>query len=289
MLAGVNAMRLAILGFELAILWFALRNGPQMSALAAAYLLNPLVVAEGLGNLHLEAAMVPLLGIAVLCLRKGAIHWSGLAWLGSALVKLTPLILAPSFWWRLEWKGRRAFFLMPIGALVATALWMLPAWRGMSAGDGLGVYFKTFEFNASVYYILSRGFEWGWGYNPIGFLGPGLAIISIALVLFISYRGRKADTWEVFLLIYLTYYLLATTVHPWYVIPVVFFAIAAKRPLLLVWSFTAWLSYSHYLEPDGPKWVWIVAEYLLLAAAIIAETRKKPWLQPAVEAGALRG
>jgi hypothetical protein len=68
-------------------------------------------------------------------------------------------------------------------------------------------------------------------------------------------------------------------VHPWYLIPIVFLALASGRSLILIWSFTAWLSYAHYLQPIGAPYILIAIEYLLLVAAILVENNIKPWFR----------
>jgi hypothetical protein len=289
LLQGVNVMRLGMLAVELVFLWTLISRGNLAKGVAAAYLLNPLVVVEGIGNLHFEAIVLPLLVWGVLYLsdkHPGKAAWF---WVGSVLVKLTPLLLAPYFWFRATRRDRLVFFGISAGLLVVGLAWMWPVAKALMQGDGIGLYFKTFEFNASVYYLLSALLGWFVGYNPIGMLGPAMAVFAGMAIVAVSYRSRHSGPWEALLLIYLIYYLLATTVHPWYLIPLVFFAIAARRPLLLVWSFGVWFSYAHYIDPLGPKWIWISMEYALLLAALIAETRKKRWFQPSTEAAELRG
>jgi hypothetical protein len=95
------------------------------------------------------------------------------------------------------------------------------------------------------------------------------------VVLWIALRAKRLDFYTAALYSYVAYYLLATTVHPWYLIPLVYLSLAAKRPVWLLWSFTVWFSYSHYLDPIGPKWWWLVLEYGSLIIALLVDRRKK--------------
>lgn len=287
-LAGVNWMRTLILLCELMMLGYFIKTKGISGKILAAYLLNPLVVAEGVGNVHFEAALLPFLAIAVHQFARGYFIKSGLAWAGSILIKLTPLFLAPLFLFKNRNRKLWIFFGVTL-VLVAGVFALISPWvilDGLSGGVGL--YFKSFEFNASVYYLLSVILKWIVGYNVIHVLGPLMGMITLAVILFISWKGRYAALSEAALLIYIAYFLLATTVHPWYLIPVVYFALASHRYLLLIWSFSVWFSYSHYIDPLGPKWIWILAEYGLLIIAFFVESRRRTWFQPA-ETFAFRG
>ncbi|MCA1753033.1 MAG: hypothetical protein LC670_14830 [Flavobacteriales bacterium] len=276
LLGGVNAMRAVIVLAEAGMAAYFLRFSGLKNAgfIMAAYLLNPLVVVEGVGNAHMEALMVPLLAVGLHMLISQKTLKGSLLFAGSVLVKLTPLLLAPMLFFRKEGSNR---WLMAATVVVAVAIAFLPfaPWYLFSGVDGsFGLYFQSFEFNASVYYLLREAFTPIVGYNPIAVLGPVLAGITVLVLLWIALRAGQLDFYTAALYSYVAYYLLATTVHPWYLIPVVYLSLAAKRPVWLVWSFTVWFSYSHYLEQVGPKWGWLVLEYGILAMAILVDSRR---------------
>lgn len=91
LLTGVNMMRAFIITFEvfffLAIL---LRGRNKEHTYIYAYLLNPLVIVEGVGNIHFEAIMLPLLAIALIDFSPMRYLRSGVPLAGAILVKLTP-------------------------------------------------------------------------------------------------------------------------------------------------------------------------------------------------------
>ena len=276
LLDGVNTMRGVILVAEAGMAVYFLRFSGLKNAgfIMAAYLLNPLVVVEGVGNVHMEAVMVPLLAVGLHMLISQKTLKGSLLFAGSVLVKLTPLLLAPMLFFRKEGSNR---WLMAATVVVAVAIAFLPfaPWYLFSGVDGsFGLYFQSFEFNASVYYLLREALTPVVGYNPIAVLGPVLAGITVLVLLWIALRAGQLDFYTAALYSYVAYYLLATTVHPWYLIPVVYLSLAAKRPVWLVWSFTVWFSYSHYLEQVGPKWGWLVLEYGILAMALLVDRRR---------------
>lgn len=283
LLTGVNMMRAFIITFEvfffLAIL---LRGRNKEHTYIYAYLLNPLVIVEGVGNIHFEAIMLPFLALALIDFMPKRYLSSALPFTSAILVKLNPLILAPMLVFKTRPKVR-FYFIMITLFMLFVFLGMMEPWTLFKDFDkGLGLYFGTFEFNGSIYYAL-REIIWGFiGYNPIAYLAPALAVLSLILIIAVSWKWRRANIFELALVIFLIYYLLASTVHPWYLIPIVYLAIRSDRTYILIWSFTAIFSYSHYLGEIGPKWIYIILEYALLAIGIILETRRRKWLQDAL-------
>jgi hypothetical protein len=195
-------------------------------------------------------------------------------------VKLTPALIGPLLLIRFNHKNRLKFLIVAVVVVIIFG-GMLEPWLFFQNFDaGLGLYFSSFEFNASAYYLVNAFISLFTGYNPIAFTAPFLGAVSFALICIISYKYRKTNLFELALVTYLVFLLLSTTVHPWYLLPVVFLAIFSNRIYVLVWSFSVWFSYSHYLGEIGPKWGFIFAEYLLLIAALLFENYRKKWLQP---------
>ena len=142
---------------------------------------------------------------------------------------------------------------------------------------------KKFDFNASIYYIVWSIGSLFLGYNPpIGKVGPVLSLITIGLIVYQSVQ-KKPNPIAIANNIYLTYLLLATTVHPWYLITPLFLSVLARDSKTLIWSMVVVLSYSHYHSGGfEEQWPWIIAEYLLATAWFIAPTSwRTKWIQPA--------
>ena len=281
LLAGVNVMRAFIVIFEFTFfLVLLLRGQNKEQNFVYGYLLNPLVIVEGVGNLHFEAIMLPWIAITLIDFSRTRYFRVAVPWAVAILVKLTPLIMAPMLIFRIEPKIR-FYFIMTSLFILFVFLGMLQPWALFTDfGNGLGLYFGSFEFNASIYYILREIFTYFLSYNPIAVLAPALALIAFGLIVAASWFGRKANIFELALVVFLIYLLLSTTVHPWYIIPVVYLAIRARREYILIWSFTAILSYTHYMGEVGPKWIYLTVEYGLLGLAIFMESMRKKWLQP---------
>ena len=244
------------------------------------YLLNPLLIVEGIGNLHLEPVMAAFLLIAIFFWLKQKKLLTGIFMGLSIATKLLPLLLLPFF---AKGKSRfqfRAFlksdFLwISSVALIVAAIVFIPFINPSMANDyveTISLWFNTFEFNGSIYYL----FRWiGYqitGWNMIAFFGKALTAISLIVLIFLALRStasRKMQL-ESMVLALLIYFLLATTIHPWYLIIPLSLSIFSKHKLpILVWSFTIFFSYHAYLVGGfQEKTFWLIAEYVPVFAAI---------------------
>ncbi|MBK6783859.1 MAG: hypothetical protein IPG79_08860 [Saprospiraceae bacterium] len=131
------------------------------------------------------------------------------------------------------------------------------------------MYFRSFEFNGSVYAVLRLLGIWLSGYNLIQYIGPLLALISLGIILRLSVVFARGNNREqqltAMLLIWTVYLLLATTVHPWYVIPMVFLGMLTGNVYPLVWSFVVVMSYHFYGRKSDLLhiFLWII-QYMIL-------------------------
>jgi len=72
------------------------------------------------------------------------------------------------------------------------------------------------------------------------------------------------------------YFLLSTTVHPWYVVTPLAISIFTRYKFLVVWSFTVIFSYSAYGLTNFDEKLWLVVlEYLLVIGFLIYEWKKE--------------
>lgn len=264
-----------------------LRHFSLPAALAMGYAFNPLVIIELTGNLHFEGVVLSFLAMAVWCWIKAAVSrpllWKSFSAVAFALavsVKLTPIMLAPLLICLLR-RQSIAFGIMATSIFLLTLMpfyspELLEHWH-----SSLALYFRTFEFNASLYYLVRAIGSWSLGYNPIATVGPAMSIVTLLLILFIAARNlwhpkssglvdRLAKVAGSVKWTYLVYYLMATTVHPWYITTLVAFAVFTPRREAWWWSFLVVFSYAHY-EGGGyaENYHWIIAEYSLLALAIL--------------------
>lgn len=265
-----------------------------------AYWLHPLPIVELVGNAHFEGlAVLGAVGaLATLGTRTSgrAATYAGLALAGGALVKLVPLIWAPAVALALLWTraaspgnaaarpGAAAWAWGPALAFGSTLC--LTVGLGFAAlfagadvsnfGESLDLYFRTFEFNGSLYGLARAAGQWYKGWNWIAVVGPTLSAAGAVAIVAISirrgWRGRHLPTT---LLWCTTVYLLcATTVHPWYFAYLVALAPLTPYRWPYVLGFAAFLSYLAYgTEAVAVPWWALCLEYLPVAAVATLEVR----------------
>jgi alpha-1,6-mannosyltransferase len=150
------------------------------------YALNPLVILELSGNIHLEAVLIFFLLLSLLLLIREKLILSGIAIAMAICVKLIPLIFLPTLLPRLGWK--RACLVYSTIGVVAAVLFLPLLDRSILLGfqNSLAYYFRKFEFNASIYYLVREWGYWNYGYNIIQTAGWLLGLLSALVILIIS-------------------------------------------------------------------------------------------------------
>ncbi len=225
------------------------------------YALNPLVILELTVNLHYEAVMIFFLMVSIWYLRQNNRPWSSLAFGMAISSKLIPLIFIPLFIKRIGFL--RSFWFVLIATVLCSILFFplmsIDLINGMRSS--ISLYFLKFEFNASLYYLLREVGYWVKGYNIIQTLGPYLAMgafLSIVVYSIKEYRSR-VNIATAMMFSYCIYILWATTVHPWYITPVVALSVFSTFRFPIVWSFLVFLTYAGYDQIGFNENLWIVA------------------------------
>ncbi len=254
--ASMVLMRLTFLLAEVGTALFGLKilarmNLPQKHILL--YALNPLVIFELTGNLHFEAIMIFFLVAGLYFMLSSRLYLSAL-FVGLAIsMKLAPIILVPAFF---RYLGLKKWLIFSSLAGVICLLLFSPVFV-FNGSEGffnsLNLYFQSFEFNASLYY-LARTIGYAiTGYNAIAVIGPlmtGLALILFLLFSLNSANKNQSTLISSLVLIYASFYFLATTVHPWYMTTLVALSIFTPFRFPILWSATIFLSY-HAYSTDG--------------------------------------
>jgi hypothetical protein len=144
-------------------------------------------------------------------------------------------------------------------------------------GSSIGLYFQKFEFNASIYYVVREiGYEMK-GYNTIATSGKRLALAAFGGILLFSLLERKKRLPTALMWVWLIYLLFATTVHPWYIIPLFAFSLFTQFGFPLLWTALVFLSYSGYYEGGFEEKLSLTAlEYLLVLGMLLLELWKGP-------------
>lgn len=250
------------------------QKDPKLSIL---YAFNPLVILELAGNLHFEAFVIFFLIWAIYEFEKGNQNRSSLA-TGLAIgFKLVPLILLASFFKKLSLKRYLKFIVI---AVLVAAVSFIPfmfsdALEGILTSTSL--YFQSFEFNASIYYLIREvGYEVK-GYNIIATSGPLMGVLSFsAMVIFNLTVSSKMKLPERMLWTYLIYFLFATTVHPWYVLPILILGILSGYWFPVAWTFLVFCTYWGYTPLVYKEDLLIILfEYILLIIFIVLEVVRK--------------
>ncbi|MDR9400710.1 MAG: mannosyltransferase [Psychroflexus sp.] len=252
------------------------------------YLLNPLLIIEGIGNLHFESLMVLFVMAGIYFWLLNKYSFTGLMIGLGIATKLLPLLLLPFFAKGTKKYDFKAFFSKPYLVLIIIALSVsflsfLPFLSDQTAVDyinTIGLWFNNFEFNASIYYI----FRWlGYqisGWNMIAFFGKGLGVLSLLLVSLVAFRSTTSRNMQIYamMMALLIYLFLATTIHPWYLILPLSLSIFIKsNNLILIWSFTIVFSYYAYHQAEFKEnTYWLLAEYLPMIIYLIYDTMIKP-------------
>ncbi|MCO6499424.1 MAG: mannosyltransferase [Vicingus serpentipes] len=281
MLAGIIALRVPILIAEFFTIKYIRRllemlKLPQSNVLW--YALNPLVIVELSGNLHYEGMMMLCIVIAIYWLMRH--KWAGAAiwWAMAISIKLIPLLFLPLLLPRIGIVKSVWFYIITGLALLFTFLPFLDEQLIYHITSSIDLYFRTFEFNASIYYIIRwLGFK-SVGYNIIQTAGPILSIITFMLIMGVSFY--KNDSWLVvlkkMLFAYTIYLLMATTVCPWYMVSLIALSVfIPEYKYAILWSALIVLSYAVYRTSEYQEnYLLIWVEYLFIIGWLFYELIK---------------
>ncbi|MCB0476842.1 MAG: DUF2029 domain-containing protein [Crocinitomicaceae bacterium] len=215
------------------------------------FAINPFIILEFTGNLHFEGVMMCFFLVGTWLYLKDMKLLASFFLAFSILLKVFTLILLPFFIRKKEWKSGLTFIGMTLlfTLVFAYPFFMNSGLEGYQKANAL--YFQQFEFNAGIYYLIR---EIGWmftGFNPIAYVGPVLAFVSLILILIWYFRNWEApilkgfEVWTIAFLIFLS---LSTTIHPWYIGVLLILSLFTNYWFPLVWSFMAFLSYYFYSE-----------------------------------------
>ncbi len=272
LLGNVIGLRVPIVLTEIGTLWLLvklLRRAGQNPNLALLYGLNPLVILELTGNVHAEAILIFFVLSAVWLVGRGWFAASAGALALSIGTKLLPLLLLPLVIRHLGWRRGLSYAGLTGGFTALLFLPFMSVELVQNVGASLRLYVQNFEFNASVYYLVrAAGYQF-LGVNIIAGAGVGLSVVTLAGVVWVARRWGRAAPVHALLLTVTGYFLLATTVHPWYLTSLVAVGVFVPFRYPLVWSGVVWLSYATYQTNPYHENLWLTsAEYLILLAFV---------------------
>ncbi len=238
------------------------------------YFLNPLVIIELTGNLHFEGIMMFFLCLGFYFFYKSEYSFSAVFVALAILTKLIPLMLLPFFIKKITVNKLIGFYAI-IGIICIVAF--LPFFdRNLveNYSKTIGLWFTNFEFNGSVYYLLRKIGYWLTGYNIIGIIGR---IIPVIIIFYIGYLTlKKSNFLQNQYLALMIYFFLSTTIHPWYLISMIFLGVFLNTKTIWIWSFTVIFSYSAYFGNQfAEKPIFLILEYLPVFVMFYLEHRNR--------------
>lgn len=272
-LGAIMVLKVWLLIFELGNLWLIPRLMARLGlprSRVLIYALNPLVIVEGVGNLHYEVMMVFFLLLAIYGILQARWVLGAVFFAASIASKLLTVLFLPFFWSRMSRRRLLYFYSLVIGL---TLLFFLPllGWDFFAGfGSSLELYFRKFEFNASLYYLIRWvGYQLA-GYNIIQMVGPRLGLLAVVIIGIMGLRDQGRDYHNLFgrmLGAICLYLFLATTVHPWYSILPLALCMFTNWRFPLIWTAVIWLTYINYSGEIYRENLWIVAlEYMAVLA-----------------------
>ena len=310
---SVIVLRLIIILADIGILYFGKKILEKLNLPIKNifwYILNPFIIIELTGNLHFESVMIFFLIWALYNIQNHRWIFAAILIACSISVKLIPLLFLPLFY---QWFVKKtnqtsekkehislkekqysllnkklpsirslsklvAFYII---ILATTFLFFLPFYSSeliTNYSKSVGLWFKTFEYNASFYYIFREIGYLFRGYNEINIIGkitPILTILFIGILTFFRKNKTAIQLITALLFSLSFYYFIATTVHPWYLATLIILSVFTKYKFPIIWSFVIILSYQAYANNPWNENLWYVfIEYLVVFSYLIYEIKK---------------
>ncbi len=153
-----------------------------------------------------------------------------------------------------------AFFVVAVSIPFFTPLdQVMPRLKNIN--ESLSLYYETFEFNGGIYNI----FKWigyqSYGYNNIDVVGKVMAAFTL-LALAYNWLTMRSDlkglvaSWYG---AYLAYILFSTTVHPWYILPLLPLGLLLRFTMPTGWTLVIIVTYFAYSQPNWHENFYLLA------------------------------
>ncbi len=279
-LGTLIAMRSIIIISDVGIIYFGrklLKNLNLSPHLIFWYFLNPLIIIELTGNLHFEGVMLCFFVVSMYLLSVKKWMFAAVIYALSISVKLIPLMFLPLFLKHLGIKKSLLFYLVVAVTSLVLAAPFITTGFVENYSETVGLWFSNFEFNAGFYNIIkeiaTRFDAKPWELiKTYGNAVPYTVILFVILITFLRKNQNLSVLISSMLWILTAYYLLATIVHPWYIVFLVFLTIFTNYRFSIVWSLMVILSYYAYSQTDFKEHLGILSvEYIFVYGFLISE------------------
>jgi len=216
--------------------------------------LNPLWIIECTGNTHFEGVMISFLFIAFYYILQKKETIGSVFFAIAVQIKLVPLLLLPFFLRFLGWKKAIILYTLTIIIVLAFGLLQLNSSNIYNFLDSLRLYFQSFEFNSfALYYYLQYGY-WDTGWNLTKTYAPRLSVLALFIIITLSLYGKRINpenfNWKKLFkrmtIAFFVYLILSSTLHPWYILPLLALSVFTNYTFPMVWSFFIFFSYVFY-------------------------------------------
>ncbi|MFY0593512.1 hypothetical protein [Roseivirga sp.] len=266
---SVVILRVIVLVFELgsiSLIRKLLRHYKLPQAYGLLYVLNPLVIFELTGNLHFEGIVIYFLLLALWNYEQKKLNRSAVFFGLSVATKFLPLIFLPLLLRKIGFKKTVIYGLIVAATLAITFLPLINTAHIWAIKDSMSLYFQKFEFNGSIYYLARwYGFETD-GYNIIAKSGKWMMYATLGSIMLYSLFSKPKEWPRQMVWVWTLYLLFATTVHPWYVIPLVAVGVFSKVRFPWLWSYLIFMTYANYAGGEYMDRIEVViVEYSLVA------------------------
>ncbi|MFZ1808276.1 MAG: glycosyltransferase 87 family protein [Cyclobacteriaceae bacterium] len=256
------------------------------------YALNPLVIMELTGNLHFEAFVIFFILLALYLLLQTKVWQAGIAFAFAIAAKLLPIIFLPLFLIRIGFKRSLVFYGSVLAGSIVLFFPLLNSEVLAGFSESFALYFKSFEFNASIYYLVREYGFWSYGYNIIQTAGWKLGLISTIVMLLIAlwpfrpinigklkfdlphykFPEELITVPVVMMWMMLVYFLLTTTLHPWYITTLLMFSVFTSYRFVVIWSALIFLTYAGYTIDGFSENLYLTTlEYVVVIGYLVYE------------------
>ncbi len=223
---------------------------------------HPFFIFEFSDSGHSDSAMMFLILLSIYLLSIGRNSWGMVGYALAVCSKLHPALWFPLYLRRAGWKAAIAGLVTGLGLIL---LYFSPG-SALRYVNALKLYFRLFEFNASVHYLVRfigrAAFHGSWDKLIGPYLGAVLLLVLVVIVWKFPVRDARtllhAGFW-----IMTADLCLATTVHPWYISWAALALPIFPYAFMTYWTGACFLSYIAYSYHPvyEPAWVLLV-EYI---------------------------